>query len=142
MLCDLCHKNRATVHLMEIVKGKVMELNICQQCAHLKAGEFEFKLNTPEGIGSFGLNTEIDSKDECLHCSFCGLQLVDFKKNGYLGCAHCYTVFKSQLIGIIKKIQGHYGYSSLPFCDALHGDNRCISYNLYTHHICLGSVLM
>ena len=57
--------------------------------------------------GSFGLNTEIDSKDECLHCSFCGLQLVDFKKNGYLGCAHCYTVFKSQLIGIIKKIQGH-----------------------------------
>jgi len=106
MLCDLCNKNRATVHLTEIVKGKVMELHICQKCAQLKADEIKLKLDAPGQMNDADLSISIENEGEHLCCSFCGLKFSDFKKKGRLGCAHCYTVFKAQLMPIIRRMHG------------------------------------
>ena len=106
MLCDLCNKNRATVHLTEIVKGKVMELHICQKCSQLKADEIKLKLDASGQINDADLSISIENEGERLYCSFCGLKFSDFKKDGRLGCAHCYTVFKAQLMPIIRRMHG------------------------------------
>lgn len=36
MLCSICHKNEATVHLTEIVDDKIQKLDLCDPCAKEK----------------------------------------------------------------------------------------------------------
>ena len=33
MLCDLCQKNMATVHLTQIVEGKTRKMDLCEACS-------------------------------------------------------------------------------------------------------------
>jgi len=111
MLCDLCHKNIATIHLTEIINGKVMELHICHECAHLKTDKLKNQLNIAEFIGGVTASESKQDDRSSLYCPFCGISFDDFKKKGLLGCAHCYTSFKRQLITIIEKIHGTLHYS-------------------------------
>lgn len=106
MLCDLCHKNMATVHLTEIVNDKVMELHICQECAKHKAEELKQQLTISEFLGGLVSEPDLNKKESGVKCSLCGISFYDFKKNGSLGCAKCYVAFKSQLTPIIKKVHG------------------------------------
>ncbi len=106
MLCDLCHKNTATVHLTEIINGKIMELHICHECAHLRADEFKHQLNITEFLGEVTARESREDDSDSLCCPFCGINFDDFKKKGLLGCARCYTAFGHRLIAIIKKIHG------------------------------------
>ena len=34
MICELCSKKNATVHLTEIVESQQKEVHLCQSCAH------------------------------------------------------------------------------------------------------------
>lgn len=36
MLCSICHKNEATVHLTEIVDDKIQKLDLCEPCSKEK----------------------------------------------------------------------------------------------------------
>jgi protein arginine kinase activator len=33
MLCDICKKSEATVHLTQIVDGKMLKVDLCESCA-------------------------------------------------------------------------------------------------------------
>ena len=39
-------------------------------------------------------------------CPHCGITLLDFRRTGLLGCAHCYTAFRNELIPTVQYIQG------------------------------------
>ncbi len=106
MLCDLCHKNIATVHLTEIVNNKVAELHICRKCAKLKTDELKQQLNISEFLSSIIGMDEVHQEPATIKCSFCGMTFEDFRKKGNLGCAHCYISFKRRLIPLIKKVHG------------------------------------
>ncbi len=41
MICDVCAKNQATVHLTEIVDDQMTELHLCEECAKAKSMEME-----------------------------------------------------------------------------------------------------
>ena len=41
MLCDICGKKIATVHLTEIINGEVKELHLCEECALKKSQEVQ-----------------------------------------------------------------------------------------------------
>ena len=41
MLCDECGKNKATVHLTEIINEQITKLNLCEACAKEKGSEAE-----------------------------------------------------------------------------------------------------
>jgi len=122
MLCDVCHKNMATVHLTEIVNDKVMELHVCQECTKAKADELKHHISIPEFLSSF--NAQEKSKDEILkaRCSFCGMKVEEFKKEGTLGCSQCYIDLKEYVIPLLKKIQSsssHTGKVPFKFCEDL-----------------------
>jgi protein arginine kinase activator len=106
MLCDICHKNIATVHLTEVANDKVQEMHICQSCAKTKTEEIKEQLDISDLLGALADTGGLRKEDRFLKCQSCGLTYADFKKKGRLGCAFCYTSFKTQLLPLLKKIHG------------------------------------
>lgn len=118
MLCDVCGKNPATVHLTEIIDEQMTELHLCEECARKKSEQMESKFGLSDlmaGIANFE-KPALDKKAEALKCPDCKLSYADFRKIGRLGCGECYTAFKQYLAPLIKRIHGsnqHVGKSPL-----------------------------
>ncbi len=108
MVCDICGKNQATVHLTEIVDSQMAELHLCEECAKEKSMQMEQQFGLADllaGLSDFG--KQVDSEDKVkLTCSTCGLNYDNFRKLGRLGCSGCYTSFKKYLASLLKKIHG------------------------------------
>ncbi|MFH0855551.1 MAG: UvrB/UvrC motif-containing protein [Candidatus Omnitrophota bacterium] len=119
MLCDICKKNGATVHLTEIVNDQMSELHLCEDCARQKslAMEQQFGLNDLlAGMADSGKAEEESEATVSVKCPNCGLTYVDFKKIGRLGCGECYNAFSKYLAPLLKRIHGstqHTGKSPL-----------------------------
>jgi protein arginine kinase activator len=117
MVCNICHKNSATVHFTEIINDKVIEMHVCQDCAQSKAQELSEQLNISEFLGGLTEVNKAQKKELELKCSSCSLSYEDFRKKGKLGCGDCYLTFRQQLLPLLKKIHGsvrHSGKTALP----------------------------
>ncbi len=111
MLCEICHKNEATIHMQEIHGGEKKSLNICSECAasHKIVGSDVDGLNLAEMLYDFsskmlasqGKNSDDSALfpsfplnvDGSLICGECGWDMEAFRGTGRLGCAKCYEVF-------------------------------------------------
>lgn len=108
MLCDVCAKKKATVHLTEIVDEQMLEMHLCEDCAREKSVQMEQQFGLSDllaGLADFGKQVKEYDKVK-LVCPSCELSYEDFKKFGRLGCSECYTAFQSQLTGLLKRIHG------------------------------------
>ena len=108
MLCDICHKRKATVHLTEIINDKVTKLHLCEECASKKSEEMEEHFGLSDllaGLADLGALQEPAIKGG-IKCSFCGFTLADFQRTGRLGCPKCYETFKDQLAPLLRRIHG------------------------------------
>lgn len=108
MLCDICGKVEATVHLTEIVNEKMTKLHLCEGCAKEKGAEMEEHFGLSDlmaGLADLGTNLEPEAMS-AIKCSSCGFTYQDFKKAGRLGCGDCYEAFKKQLDPLLKRIHG------------------------------------
>lgn len=117
MLCDICNKNEASIHVTKIINGNKQELNICTGCAD-KMGEFNIVpdmdivspfsfQNIVSGLMDYvNINTS-KNKGLDLTCKNCGLTYRQFKEKGLLGCSECYTSFQETLLPVIKGVQGN-----------------------------------
>jgi len=110
MLCDVCAKNPATVHLTEIVDNQTSELHLCEECARQKSAQMEQKFGLSDllaGLVEFKQPIEQEKEDDLkLKCPKCGMTYADFKKVGRLGCGNCYIAFKKYLAPLLKRIHG------------------------------------
>ncbi len=123
MLCDECGKNKATVHLTEIVNEQITKLNLCEHCAKEKGSDVEQHFGIADLLSALSdveaippvpgvAAAPVKSK-----CSACGMTYEDFKKVGRLGCGECYNEFKASLAPLLKRIHGanqHLGKSPHP----------------------------
>jgi len=108
MLCDICGKKQATVHLTEIVDEVMAELHLCEDCAREKSIKMEQQFSLADliaGLSDFGKQPEEMEKIK-VACTSCGLTYEDFRKSGRLGCSDCYISFKKYLASLLKKIHG------------------------------------
>lgn len=108
MLCDICGKNQATVHLTEIVDNQMSELHLCEDCAKEKSLQMEQQFGLADllaGLADYGKQADIQEKIK-LACSSCGITYENFRKFGRLGCSNCYVSFKKYLASLLKKIHG------------------------------------
>ncbi len=110
MLCDICNKNQATVHLTEIIDDQMNELHLCEECAHQKSMQMDQQFGLSELLGGL-VEFEKPAKEEKealanVKCANCNLTYADFKKIGRLGCSECYITFKKYLGPLLKKIHG------------------------------------
>lgn len=108
MVCDVCMKKKATVHLTEIIDGEMAEMHICEDCAKERSVQMEQQFGLADllaGLSDFGKQIKAEEKAK-LQCSACSLGYEDFRKFGRLGCSQCYQTFQGHLSVLLKKIHG------------------------------------
>lgn len=112
MICDICGKYEATVHLTEIIDGKTTELHLCEKCAREKGAQMEQHFGIADllaGLADIGAKLDIE-EDLSLKCPSCGMTYPDFKKIGRFGCSECYNAFRKYLPSLLKRIHGSSRY--------------------------------
>lgn len=125
MLCDICGKNPATVHLTEIINEQMTELHLCETCAQAKSQEMEQQFGLGDLLAGLVESDKAGGTEKeglSLKCPNCKLTYIDFKKIGRLGCGECYTTFKKYLGPLLKRIHGsgqHLGKSPLKMAKVL-----------------------
>ena len=110
MICEMCKKNNATVHIREIINGDERAAHYCDKCAVKK----EFNLHSFEGHGVAKCVLNISSlcsdppqreeKSRQLVCPVCNLTSDEFHKTGRLGCPSCYEVFDRLLLEVLPEM--------------------------------------
>jgi protein arginine kinase activator len=117
MICELCKKNPATIHIQEIVDNQKKSMHICTECAEKKTdspllfdgnfnlAEILYSISEQMGLPGFGLKPligeETEKKEpqeqETITCMKCGWTLSQLRKTGRLGCPQCYKSFSEVL---------------------------------------------
>lgn len=122
MLCHLCNKNPATIHIQEFVNGEKKTLHICAQCAASKAlGDSAINpFNLAELIYNISEKMQFhdsaqDNSDgeesgplkdiSAIVCKNCGWTVEKMRENaGRLGCAECYKAFSDLIKPSLEKL--------------------------------------
>jgi protein arginine kinase activator len=104
MLCDICKKNVATVHLTQMVEGKTKKVDLCEACSKEKGVDDPTGFSLADLLLGLGAAQEIaqTTSGADLRCPQCGFTQADFKKAGRLGCPECYTTFADGLENLLK----------------------------------------
>jgi protein arginine kinase activator len=101
MLCDICKKNEATVHLTQIIDKKVLKIDLCEACSKAKG------IQEAAGFSLADLQFGLGAADEMAveagaACPVCGFTQADFKRTGRLGCSACWETFGQGLASLLK----------------------------------------
>jgi protein arginine kinase activator len=110
MICEECKKRPASIHLTRIINNQKMEIHLCEECARQRD---EFNVFTPFSTNSLftSLMDMVKShvpveKKHRIRCDTCGMDYIQFRKTGLLGCQNCYKFFSDQLLPVLRRIQG------------------------------------
>lgn len=95
MLCTNCGENPARLYVKKTADGET-DLWLCPDCySALYCGSEDDLLAS--------MLKEDGGKKTCPNC---GTTLDDFRRTNLLGCAYCYTAFRTELTPTIRAIQG------------------------------------
>jgi protein arginine kinase activator len=115
MLCQICNKAPATVHVTEIshasgaegAEGSTVEQrHLCEKCArNMKLPVAPINLNKTAAVWKLLKDSARRARDEsALKCPACGMTLAEFRNKGRLGCPQDYTVFQEHLTPLLLRI--------------------------------------
>lgn len=106
LACQVCKKQRATVHLTEILpQGEKCERHLCEACAQ---NEGVMPKPTAGPVLSQLLTTFLEGGKASaqqlaeLRCPECETSFVEFRSNGLLGCPSDYDAFEKALAPLIQ----------------------------------------
>lgn len=111
MLCDICKKNEATVHLTQIIDNKMLKVDLCEVCSKTKGIQETTGFSLADLQVGLGAGDEIAGEAN-VKCPVCGFTQADFKKTGRLGCSACWETFAQGLSPLLKamhKSERHVG---------------------------------
>jgi len=114
MLCDVCKKNEATIHIKEMHGGDTHTSNLCAACASEKEKNGELSalgFNLAEMLCNLGkISGEVkpppeNSTELAAVCPKCGWTLQKVRAfGGRLGCPNCYAAFAPLLAEAIHNV--------------------------------------
>lgn len=106
MLCSICQKNEAKVHLTQIVDDKMQKVDLCEECSKAKGVTDPAGFSLADLLLGLGAAQEGEARPAAkpgeVTCPGCGLSQADFKKTGRFGCPRCYETFAEGLPGLLK----------------------------------------
>lgn len=102
MLCDICKKHEATVHLTQIVDGKMLKVDLCEACAKEKGVQEAAGFSLSDLLVGLGAAEEMKTEAPGVQCPICGFTQADFKKTGRLGCSGCWEAFEHGLESLLR----------------------------------------
>jgi len=114
MLCESCHAKEATVHLTQVVDGRVSKHHLCEGCAEKQGIDVHAQPMDLSGMMA-NLKKHLAHLQDApatvrppagpAACPVCGLTRKDILKRGRLGCDHCYDVFAPDMLPVIVSLQ-------------------------------------
>lgn len=115
MVCQVCNKKAATIHLTEISDGVRSEMHLCEQCAIEQGIAAKTQISINELLSNLLASQPSDDElfgpsEPDARCPHCGFMLEQFRRQGVLGCPHDYEVFEKALTPLIEK--AHNGATS------------------------------
>lgn len=106
MQCERCHKNIASVHLTEIIKGEKIEKHLCEQCAKEEGYTIKTHVSLQDLLSAF-ISAHGEASDMAeTTCPDCGMSYGDFRNEGRLGCPNDYEIFREALDPLMEKVHG------------------------------------
>jgi protein arginine kinase activator len=111
MICSKCKKAVATVCISQVVNGQKVDIYLCQKCANesavagLKAA-LGFVDIFPGHFMFGGEGDQLIKMKNSETCHSCGKTFAEIQKDGKIGCAECYGVFRNKLKPIIERVHG------------------------------------
>ena len=97
--CSVCGA-AATVHLTQIVQGKMTKVHLCEACAAKGGAGDPAVFQLAGALGNAG-----EPSATALACPSCGMTEGDFLKRGRLGCPDCWTGLAPILGPLVGKVQ-------------------------------------
>ena len=107
--CQHCQAP-ATVHLTQIMDGKILKVHLCEACA-AKGGAAEAPVFQLAELLSAKPGEPDTAENTGLVCPDCGHTESAFRKHSRFGCATCYTVFSEHLAAILPRIQPAFAHA-------------------------------
>lgn len=115
MMCEECGIRPAKFHLMTITNDERTERKLCSVCMakyqkQLPGIDFSNLAGILNNILEGGAGWQKEPEDDslgALTCEQCGMTYAEFQKGGMLGCAKCYTAFKTPLDALLQRIHGN-----------------------------------
>jgi len=112
MICELCNKQTATVHVTELSKGDdaatlVQQKHICESCAQSLALPSAPVVLNKGVLDIWKLLRQSAQKaraEGSLSCPQCGMSLAEFRSKGRLGCPKDYEVFRAHLEPLLLRV--------------------------------------
>ena len=105
--CDRCGAADTTVHLTQVIDGKVTKLHLCEACAAAAGIDMEKTISITDIL--LGLDGEEQpaaaAAEVDVVCPACGISRSEYRKRGRLGCPECYHSFRRDLMPVIKSMQ-------------------------------------
>ena len=108
MLCQICNKNPATIHVQEIINGEKKVFHLCGECASKKAETEPIlqSFNLAEMLYNFTNEKAAESADApedaapaaAVKCGTCGWDTERFRKTGRLGVPTVILFFRKRLL--------------------------------------------
>ncbi|TWT86770.1 UvrB/uvrC motif protein [Pseudobythopirellula maris] len=113
MKCQKCDKP-ATFHITDLVDGTPKEVHLCEDCAQafLAPAVEEADEVLPAMAGLLAQQLAVGETAEELArldervCPVCGINYLEFRKQGRLGCPHDYTFFADEIGPLLANIHG------------------------------------
>lgn len=110
MLCDICKKREAVIHIAAFENGKHTDVNLCAACAktHGKLALFQdLNIIDNDFFRKMAYPDYRSQTSEEPRCISCGLTYSEFNRLGTFGCPDCYEAFKDELAPLLRRIHGH-----------------------------------
>lgn len=104
-ICQICHKNPATIH--EFLVAEKKDNHLCEECyqkLHTEKPSPILQLELLQKLFQSGAWTGKAKVRKDLACASCGMTLSEFKRRGQLGCEGCYQTFRKPLESLLESI--------------------------------------
>lgn len=106
--CQVCHNERATVHITDIVNGDRREIHICQTCAQSKGIIYKFQLTVQEALQGLlsPKQAKLQREMQARKCPGCGLSFQELQAKVRLGCSQCLDTFQEWIAQFVERVHG------------------------------------
>jgi len=112
MICELCKKQTAMVHVTEISRQEgaaalVQQKDVCEGCAQsldLPNAPVAMNKGVLDIWKLLRQSAQKARAEGSLTCPQCGMSLAEFRSKGRLGCPHDYEVFHAHLEPLLLRV--------------------------------------
>ena len=110
MLCELCNKSEAVVHLVDVSNNSRAEKHLCKDCAasqgatiksHMQKSSSSTKDASDVLPEIFQNLSATSGAAEAEACGQCGTTYRQFRSSGKFGCPECYVDFNVKVSDLL-----------------------------------------